>query len=81
MASLAALKITVEENEITRATELEQLGFAGFDALPLACAESGVVHVFLTTDDKLLKRANRLATQLKVRVINSLRWLEEIEAI
>ena len=80
LATLAALKITVAENEITRATELEQLGFAGFDALHLACAESGGVHVFLTTDDKLLKRANRLATQLKVRVVNPLRWLQEIES-
>jgi predicted nucleic acid-binding protein len=76
----ATLKISITEHEIARAVELEQLGFAGFDALHLACAERGDIHLFLTTDDKLLKRANRLATQLRVRVVNPLQWLQEVEA-
>lgn len=77
LATLAALKIIVEENVIARAARLEQLGFTGFDALHPACAESGGAHIFLTTDDKLLKRADRLTTQLKVRVVNPLSWLQE----
>ncbi|MBA3248006.1 MAG: PIN domain-containing protein [Pyrinomonadaceae bacterium] len=77
----AALKIAVEEKEIRRAAELERLGFTGFDALHLASAESGGVQVFLTTDDKILKRAARLATQLAVRVVNPLPWLQEIETL
>ncbi len=77
LATLATLKIIVQENVIARAAELEQFGFTGFDALHLACAESGGVQIFLTTDDKLLKRANRAATQLKMRVVNPLSWLQE----
>src|SRR5205085_11209286 len=75
----ATLKVSILEKEQARAAELEQLGFTGFDALHLACAESGGVHVFLTTDDKLLKRAGRLAAHLRVRVVNPLQWLQEIE--
>lgn len=61
-----------------RGNEIEQLGFTGFDALHLACAESGDVDVFLTTDDKLVKRAARMRAKLDVRVANPLQWAQEI---
>jgi hypothetical protein len=38
-----------------RAGFLEGLGFSTFDALHLACAESGAADVFLTTGDGLLR--------------------------
>lgn len=41
----------------------------------IACAESGAADVFLTTDDKLLRRAIRLAEQLRIPVANPLNWL------
>ncbi|MEK6284516.1 MAG: hypothetical protein AABO57_02105 [Acidobacteriota bacterium] len=56
---------------------MERLGFTGFDALHLACAESGDADVFLTTDDKLMKRAARVSTKLDVRVANPLQWAQE----
>lgn len=49
-----------------------------FDALHLACAESGNASVFLTTDDKLLSLAIRLSQQLRIRVENPLVWLNEV---
>jgi predicted nucleic acid-binding protein len=55
----------------------EQAGFADFDALHLACAERAEVDVFLTTDDRLLRRAKRLAAQLRVRVENPATWVRE----
>lgn len=64
--------------ETQRAKMLQQLGFGGLDALHLACAESSGCEVFLTTDDKLLKRARRHASELQVRVVNPLTWLEEV---
>lgn len=70
--------IVVEEAEIERAEQLEALGFHPFDALHLACAESGNVDVFLTTDDQLLRLASRLSGQLRVRVENPLTWLKEV---
>jgi predicted nucleic acid-binding protein len=63
------------ENEIDRAVKLRKIGFGDMDALHLACAESGKVDVFLTTDDKLVRRATRLTKQLYVTVDNPLSWL------
>lgn len=75
----ATFRINLTETEMTRGTELEKLGFAAFDALHLACAESGRTDVFLTTDDRLLKRTTRLAEQLHVHVANPLKWLQNFE--
>ena len=61
-----------------RAGELEELGFVGFDAVHLACAESGNADVFLSTDDRLLKRAKRLSKKIRVKVMNPLDWLQEM---
>ena len=63
------------ETEIERAIELRSLGFGDMDALHLACAESGQVDVLLTTDDKLIHLASRLAERLHVLVDNPLNWL------
>jgi hypothetical protein len=63
--------------EANRSQQLEQLGFQAMDALHLACAESATASIFLTTDDKLLKLATRLSSQLQVAVANPLFWLLE----
>ncbi len=65
--------------ENARGQELETLGFKWFDALHLACAESSEVDVFLTTDNRLLRRANRIRVLLQVRVENPYIWLEEVK--
>ena len=80
LADCAAAKLVVDNDVTARATQLENLGFGGYDALHLACAESGPVELFFTTDDKLLKRAARHAADLRLRVVNPLAWLEEITA-
>jgi hypothetical protein len=67
----------LEDGDIVRGETLERAGFADFDALHLACAERAGVDVFLTTDDRLLKRANRLAVELRVRVENPATWVRE----
>ena len=64
---------------IARARELEMAGFSEFDALHLACAEGAKSDVLLTTDDRLLRRANGLQTKLSVRVLNPVSFLEEIQ--
>ncbi len=70
--------VSVEASEILRCKQLETLGFKKLDALHLACAESGSVDVFLTTDDRLLKMAKRYNVQLRVRVENPYIWFQEI---
>ena len=58
--------VSVGKREISRGVQLESLGFKEQDALHLACAESGEADVFLTTDDKLLKRAQRYHERIQV---------------
>lgn len=67
--------LIVTDEDFKRGQNLAALGFGDMDALHLACAESGNVDVFLTTDDKLLRTAKRLAEQLNVLVDNPLNWL------
>jgi hypothetical protein len=69
--------VLVGDAEERRAVELEEMGFQSLDALHLACAESGRVDVFFTTDDKLLHLAQRVARQLQVKVQNPLVWFGE----
>ena len=64
--------------EKIRAAELENLGFKHYDALHIACAESGGADVLLTTDDRMLRLAKRHSAQLQVRVENPYAWLQEV---
>ena len=70
--------VSVGTGEISRGKQLETLGFKELDALHLACAESGSADIFLTTDDRLLRRAKRYNSQLSVRVENPYAWFQEI---
>jgi len=55
------------DDEITRrAEEFEKFSIKPFDALHLASAEKGETDVFLTTDDKFLKRAQKLNLAFEV---------------
>lgn len=78
VTEFVSLTIEVGEKELARANELQKLGFVGFDAVHLACAESGKADIFLTTDDRLLKLAKRLAKKLQVKVENPLDWMKEM---
>jgi hypothetical protein len=68
--SIAQDKILVTESIVNRTMELVPLGFKRFDALHIACAESGNVDVLLTTDDRLVKKAMAYQKILRVSVAN-----------
>ena len=70
--------LSVGVKEEARAEELEGLGFNHYDALHIACAESGRADVLLTTDDRMLRLAKRRQSHLRVRVENPHAWLQEI---
>ncbi|MCP9495227.1 MAG: PIN domain-containing protein [Pyrinomonadaceae bacterium MAG19_C2-C3] len=76
---LASHRIASDEFVVARAAEMTDFGFAALDALHLACAEASEASVFLTTDDKLLKRALRLRAQLSISTANPVTWLQETE--
>ena len=63
--------------EILRGKQLETLGFKDRDASHIACAESGKVDIFLTTDDRVIKKAKRVRSQLHVWIDNPDEWLQK----
>ena len=69
--------LIIEDDDLERGKQLEEVGFKPFDAMHIACAERGNVDIFLTTDDKLLKLADRSKGILNVKVSNPLTWLTE----
>ncbi len=55
-------------------------GFRAFDALHVACAESGGAEALLTTDDRLRNRAVRHQDKIALRVENPAKWYSEVIA-
>jgi predicted nucleic acid-binding protein len=52
------------------------MGLNAFDALHIACAESGNADIFLTSDQKLLEQATQI-DKINLSVVNPL-WLLEV---
>jgi hypothetical protein len=69
--------VRTEDVQTPRLEALMALGFKPLDALHVASGETAEVEVILTTDDRMLRTAHRWAGELRVRVVNPLRWLEE----
>lgn len=78
--ALAHQTIRVGARETSRSQQLETLGFQKLDALHIVCAESGEADIFLTTDDRRLRRAKRYHDQLDIRVENPSTWLQEVNS-
>ena len=68
--------VSVGKTETLRGKQFETLGFKEHDALHLACAESGNVDIFLTTDDSVIKKAKQFCSILRVPVENPKTWLK-----
>lgn len=76
MAQLANETIPLTEAIKQQATLYQAAGIQVFDAFHLASAV-GQVDIFLTTDDRFLKKAQQIP-DLQVKVLNPLQWLEEV---
>lgn len=75
--SLAKYRILVTPEIIKKAKELTTFNFKNFDALHLACAENNA-DIFLTTDDRLLKKVLFYQDKLNVKVANPITWLIDV---
>ncbi len=71
---MARSRVIVDDRVENRGNELQGFGFQGFDAIHVACAEMAQADVFLSTDDRLLRRAVRYREQLAVAVDNPAVW-------
>jgi len=74
--SLAENWLPVTDQAKARATALRSQGLSFFDSLHLATAEVSRQNIFLTTDDKLLKSANKI--DLNIRAANPVLWFMEV---
>ena len=69
--------VPATELVVVRGYELMDMGFTLMDALHIASCESAQVDVLLTTDDKMMKRAQKLRKNISVKVENPVVWIEE----
>lgn len=76
--SLAKIKVLSNSKLKERTIQLQKLGFSNYDAAHLASAEKAKADIFLTTDDRLLKKAINYAQLLNISVNNPIQWLIEI---
>lgn len=76
--NVANIYIQSTENIDLRAQELMKLSFKYHDALHLSFAEAGDADVFLTTDDRLLRKAKQSQNVFRIKVENPTIWLMNI---
>ncbi|NEP91302.1 MAG: type II toxin-antitoxin system VapC family toxin [Okeania sp. SIO2C2] len=75
---MATIKVTIDSIIRERSQTLEKLGFGLYDSFHIACAEKAMADVFLTTDDRLLKKANNYQELLQIKLSNPVNWLMSI---
>jgi len=69
--------ITLDEAIVRRASEIQKIGFTDYDAMHIACSEKAQVDVFLSTDDKLVKKAQTSTNKLSIAIQNPLTWIQK----
>ncbi|MTJ50690.1 PIN domain-containing protein [Dolichospermum sp. UHCC 0259] len=78
LLSLAKIKVINSPFIETRSAQLQQLGFPSYDATHIASAERSQADVFLTTDDRLLKKAKTNYQLINITINNPVQWLTEL---
>ena len=69
--------IIVVQSALERATSLIKCGISKFDALHVVCSIAGGAEVFVTTDDRLLKRLRAVDDIVAMLPQNALAFLEK----
>jgi predicted nucleic acid-binding protein len=69
LLGLVRMRVEVSDAVAGRARALERLGLRGLDALHVATAEAGTADLLVTTDDRMLRRAGRATSDLRVRLV------------
>ncbi|MBD2292693.1 PIN domain-containing protein [Anabaena sphaerica FACHB-251] len=78
LLSIAKIKVINSSFIENRSAELQKLGFSSYDATHIASAERSQADVFLTTDDRLLKKAQTNSPLISVKINNPVQWLTEV---
>lgn len=75
--SVAKIKVVSSQFIEQRSVELQKLGFSGYDATHIASAERSNADIFLTTDDRLIRKAHKNTNFINVKIDNPVQWLIE----
>lgn len=78
LLSIAKIKVISSTFIENRAAQLQKLGFSSYDATHIASAERSHADVFLTTDDRLFKKAQTNSQLINVKINNPVQWLAEV---
>jgi len=78
LAQGASIFIPIDQKVQLRATQIQAFGIRTYDALHIACAETGEADVMLSTDDKLIKIAKRNIEKFHIEIKNPLAWLQRM---
>ena len=81
LLAVAKIKVITSSSVEERAVELQKMGFSGYDATHIASAERSQADIFLTTDDRLLKKARKNSQSITVNINNPVQWLAEVTQI
>lgn len=76
--AIAKIKIISSQFIQERIAELQKLGFSSYDAAHIASAERSQADIFLTTDDRLIKKAQKNLQSINVKINNPMQWLVEV---
>ena len=71
----SVVNVAISEQVSARAQQLTKAGFGALDAAHMACAEAAACNYFLTSDDKVIRKARHVALVLCVQ--NPVVYLEE----
>jgi len=74
--AIAKEYVKLTEQTEKRAAFFQQNGLKPIDSLHLASAETAESDVFLTTDDRLFRAANKMS--LNIKIANPVSWLMEV---
>jgi len=72
----ASERVAMTEQAEKRSVFFQENNMKPLDSLHLAVAEASEVDIFLTTDDRLLRSANKL--KLEIKIANPVSWLMEV---
>ncbi|WP_017720800.1 hypothetical protein [Kamptonema formosum] len=75
---IAKIKVISSQWIEDRSIELVKLGFSGYDATHIASAERSRADIFLSTDDRLIKKAKLHIKLLNVPANNPVQWLMSV---
>lgn len=74
-------EIPLSSSVVGHARQLKEVGFHRLDVLHLTFGISGRADVFLTTDDRLMKKARKYVSLLPFPVANPVSWFCEVKRI